>query len=40
MYGSFGTTQPIVTGSKADGSAIASLLNALNGQGIIIDQTT
>jgi hypothetical protein len=40
FYGSSGVSKPEVIGSKSDGSAISSLLNALNGQGLITDHTT
>jgi hypothetical protein len=40
FFGAVGETQPVVTGSRAGNSALASLLSALAGLGLIIDAST
>jgi hypothetical protein len=40
FFGAAGKTQPKVTGSRADNSALASLLSALAGLGLITDDST
>jgi len=40
FFGSLGTTRPIITGSRSDGSAWESLLDALVALGLVEDQTT
>ncbi len=40
FFGAAGGTQPVVTGSRAGNSALASLLSALAGLGLIADGST
>jgi hypothetical protein len=40
FYGTAATAKPTVTGSKASGAALTSLLTALAGLGLITDTTT
>ena len=39
FFGSNGTTQPTIEGSRTDGTALANLLTALAAMGLIVDGT-
>lgn len=40
FYGAVGTVKPTITGARDDGTALASLLTALEDMGLLVDSST